>query len=297
MLYSSVTAERKREILRLRLKESQPLILLGAYNALTAMMIQRRGGEGVYVSGHMMAADLGLPDLGLTSITEVASRSGHMAGMVDIPTIVDADTGFGEPLNLARTIQTLENSGLSACHIEDQVNPKECGHSEGIRVVDRVTAVRRVSAAVNARRDSQFVVIARTDARAAVSLEEAIVRGKSYRDAGADVIFAEALRSPAEYERFKAEVDAPLMVNLNEFASSTPLTRDQLADLGIDIAVYPMSVMRLAMRAAEAGISKILLEGTQAGLLDQMQTRDELYDYLGYSEYQAFDNQIFEDGA
>jgi len=297
MFHSLVKPEKKRQLLRLRLKETRPLVLFGAYNALTAMMIQRNGGEGVYVSGHMLAADLGLPDLGLTSITEVASRSGHIAGMVDVPTIVDADTGFGEPLNLARTVQTLENAGLAACHIEDQVNPKQCGHSAGIQVVDRVTALRRVAAAVNARRDSSFVVIARTDARAAVSLEEAIVRGKAYKDAGADVIFAEALRGPAEYERFKTEVDAPFMVNLNEFASTIPLTRQELVDLGVNIAVYPMTLMRLALGAVELGIASIIREGTQAPLIGQMQTKDELYDYLRYGEYQAFDDQVFEAGA
>jgi len=294
MLTSSRSAGEKRFALRERLKESDPLVLLGAYNAITAMMLERRAVEGVYVSGHMIAADMGLPDLGITTITEVASRAGHMARMVAIPTIVDADTGFGEPLNLARTIQTLEEAGLAACHIEDQVNPKKCGHSDGIQVVDRTTAIRRVTAAVNARRDNQFVIIARTDARAAMGLEEAISRGKALRDAGADIIFAEALQGASEYERFKAEVDAPLMVNLNESGKLPPLTRRELTDLGIDLAVYPMTLMRLALGAVESGISTILREGSQESLLNQMQTAEELYDYVGYEGYQRFDNQVFE---
>ena len=293
MFYSTTTAEAKRENLRSRLGREEPLVLFGAFNALTALMIQRNGGEGVYLSGHMIAADLGLPDLGLTTVTEVAMRSQQVSRMIDIPLMVDADTGFGEPLNMARSIQTLEDAGVAACHVEDQVNPKQCGHSEGIKVVERDAAVQRVAAAVAARRDPNFVIIARTDARAAIGLDEAIRRGKSYRDAGADVIFAEALRGEKEYERFMREVDAPLMVNLNEFGSGTPLSREELRNIGVSVAVYPMTLMRLALGAVERGIQIVMDKGSQAPLVSQMQTKDELYSYLGYSDYQIFDNAVF----
>lgn len=293
MLYSSVTPEQKRIQLRERLKESEPLVLFGAFNALTALMIQRHTTEGIYISGHMIAADLGLPDLGLTSISEVAGRAQQIARVVDGPALVDADTGFGEPLNMARSIQTLEDAGVAGCHVEDQVNPKQCGHNEGIQVVERAAAVRRIAAAVQARRDPNFLIIARTDARAAIGLDEAITRAKAYRDAGADVIFAEALKDAAEYERFRKEVDAPLMVNLNEFGVGDPLTRQELRDLGVDLAVYPMTLMRLALGAVERGLADIIASGTQLGSMPQMQTRDELYDYLGYDAYRALDNTIF----
>lgn len=297
MLYSSVTPEAKRIALRQRLVNDQPLMLFGAFNALTAKMIQRHGGEGVYLSGHMIAADLGLPDLGLTTLSEVAQRGAQISRMVDVPTIIDADTGFGEPLNMARTVQVLEAAGISGAHVEDQVNPKQCGHSEGIQVVDAPHAIRRISAAVEARQDPNFVIIARTDARAAIGLDEAIARGKAFRDAGADVIFPEALRGAEEYARYAEAVDAPLMVNLNEFGVGMPPTRQELTDWGVAIAVYPMTLMRMALGAVQRGIEVISREGSQHSLLDQMQTKDELYDYLGYSDYYAFDNNVFSSPA
>lgn len=293
MLYSSLTPTDKRASLRQRLKENRPLVLLGAFNALSARMIEQAGGDAVYLSGHMIAADLGLPDLGLTTATEVAYRANQVSRMIDVPLIVDADTGFGEPLNTARSIQTLEDAGVAGCHIEDQVNPKQCGHSEGIQVVSRQLALQRISAAVAARRDPNFLIIARTDARSAVGLDEAIARGKAFRAAGADVVFAEALRSPEEVTKFRDEVDAPLMVNLNEFGSHEPLTVDQLTNLGIAIAIYPMTLTRLAMGAVQRGIDTILASGSQLSLLRDMQTKDELYRLLGYTEYHAFDNQVF----
>jgi len=297
MLHSSVTPTEKRASLRQRLEENRPLVLLGAFNALSARMIEQAGADAVYLSGHMIAADLGLPDLGLTTATEVAYRANQVSRMIDVPLIVDADTGFGEPLNTARSIQTLEDAGVAGCHIEDQVNPKQCGHSEGIQVVSRQLALQRISAAVAARRDPNFLIIARTDARSAVGIDEAIARGKAFRDAGADVVFAEALSGPEEVTKFRDEVNAPLMVNLNEFGSHEPLTVDQLSDLGIAIAIYPMTLTRLAMGAVQRGIGTILASGSQLSLLPDMQTKDELYGLLGYTEYHAFDNRVFGSGA
>lgn len=256
-------------------------------------MIERRGCKGVYVSGHMLAADLGLPDLGLTTATEVGQRAQQIARMTELPALVDADTGFGEPLNAARTVQTLEDAGVAGCHIEDQVNPKRCGHSEGVEVVDEAVAVRRIRAAVAARRDEGFVLVARTDARSPLGLDAAISRAQSYVEAGADVIFADALHSPEEFLAFRAAVDAPMMVNLNEFGRGEPLTLTEAQGLGIDIVIYPMTLMRSAMGAADRCLDTILSTGTQHGAMAEMQTKEELYELLAYDEYDAFDTEVF----
>lgn len=296
MLYSHLTAAEKRQALRERLSESSPLVLLGAFNALAAQMIQDAGGAGVYISGHMIAADLGLPDMGLTTSTEVAARAQQIARMVDIPAIVDADTGFGEPMNAARTVQTLEDAGLAGCHIEDQVNPKKCGFSDGIAVVDPDVALRRIAAAVSARRDDRFVIIARTDARAVDGLDAAIDRARMFVDAGADVVFPEALRDEYEYEAFRKAIPVPLMINLNEFGHGTPPSIDRVCDLGYDIAIYPMTLMRSAMGSAERTIGEVLRTGSQHSRMDRMQSRDRLYELLGYEDYTRFDDAVFEAG-
>lgn len=296
MLYSHVTPGSKRQALRERLGRREPMVMLGAFNALSAQMIQDAGGSGVYISGHMVAADIGLPDTGLTTATEVAARAQQIARMVDVPAIVDADTGFGEPMNAARTVQTLEDAGLAGCHIEDQVNPKKCGHSDGIAVVDDDVALRRIAAAVGARRDSGFVIIARTDARAVLGLEAAIERARRFVEVGADVVFPEALRSEEEYAAFREAIGVPLMINLNEFGHGTPPSIDRVSALGYDLAVYPMTLMRVAMGAAERAIGEILGTGSQQSSMGGMQTRDRLYELLGYEDYSRFDDDVFKAG-
>lgn len=293
MLYSTVTPEAKRAAFRRAMASDDVTVLPGAFNALASRMIERHGYPGVYVSGHMIAADLGLPDLGLTTITEVAARGAQLARMVGVPAIIDADTGFGEPMNAARSIQTLEDVGLAGCHIEDQVNPKMCGHSDGVAVVDRDVAARRIRAAVTARRDPLFTIIARTDARGVVGLDEALDRARAFVDAGADAVFPEALTGEREYEAFRNAVDVPLVINLNEFGRGTPLTLPQVTDLGYDVALYPMTLMRRAMGAVEAGLAELSRSGHQHGMLDGMQTKDELYDLLDYDEYTSFDDEVF----
>jgi len=212
--------------------------------------------------------------------------------MIDVPTIVDADTGFGEPANTARSIQLLEDAGVAGCHIEDQINPKRCGHSDGVEVVDADVALRRIRGAVLGRRDPGFVIIARTDARAAVGLDAAIERAQAFVDAGADVIFPEALRSLDEYRRFRDAVDAPLMINLNEFGGRIPPTQQDVRDLGYELAVYPMTLMRLAMGAVADGIRHLLDEGSQHSLMDRMQTRDDLYELVDYDGHRMFDQSV-----
>jgi methylisocitrate lyase len=256
------------------------------------MLVEQLGFEGVYISGAVVSASLGLPDVGLTTQTEVA-RAAHEAGRVtSLPTLVDADTGFGEPLSLARTIYVLEELGASACHIEDQVNPKRCGHLEGKEVVPVEDMRRRLKAAVGARRDPGFSICARTDARALEGLDGAIARAKAYLDAGADLVFPEALAGAAEIEAFRRAVDAPVLVNMTEFGKTELLGTDLLASLGVNIVIYPVTLLRLAMGAATRGLRAIAGEGTQRGLLADMQSRTELYDLLGYDDYTSFDAEV-----
>jgi len=211
-----------------------------------------------------------------------------------LPTLADADTGFGEPLNAARTVQVLEELGIAGCHIEDQVNPKRCGHLEGKEIVPPEDMRRRIRAAVAARRDSGFVVCARTDARAVEGFNAAVERAKSYLDAGADMVFPEALVDAAEFEKFKLAVDAPVLANMTEFGKTELLDVGTLASAGVNIVIYPVTLLRLAMGAAERGLRMIASEGTQKGLVGQMQSRAELYELLGYEGYTAFDASMGE---
>lgn len=265
----------------------------GAFSPLVAKMVADAGFEGVYVSGAALAADLGLPDIGLTTLTEVAARGGATARATDLPTLIDADTGFGEPMSAARTVATLEDAGLSGCHLEDQVNPKRCGHLDGKEVVPVDDMLRRLGAAVGARRDENFIVCARTDARGVEGLDAAIDRAKAYVDAGADLIFTEALATAAEFERFRAAVDAPLLANMTEFGKSDLINAGTLESIGYDAVIYPVTTLRMAMLAAEEGLREIAAQGTQKELLPRMQHRSRLYELLQYERYNDFDSGIF----
>lgn len=265
----------------------------GAFSPLVASLVQELGFDGVYVSGAALSADLALPDIGLTTLSEVAARAIQIAGAIDLPVIVDADTGFGEPLNVARTVRTLENAGLTGCHIEDQVNPKRCGHLDHKTVVGRDEMVRRIRAAVAARRDPAFLVCARTDARAVEGLEAAIERARAYVDAGAGMIFPEALIEESEFEAFRAAIDVPLLANMTEFGKSPLLDVESLSSLGFNVVIYPVTALRLAMGAVEDGLRTILAKGTQASLIDRMQTRVRLYELLNYADYRAFDSELY----
>jgi len=293
MLYSGLTPAAKRAQLRADLAGGGLLRFPGAFNPLSAKLIQAKGFEGVYISGAVLAADLGLPDIGLTTLTEVAGRSQQISRMTDLPTLVDADTGFGEPMNVARTVQTLEDAGVAGLHIEDQVNPKRCGHLDGKQVVDTDTALKRIRAAVDARRDPNLLVMARTDIRAVDGLAAAVDRAKALVDAGADAIFPEAMGTLAEFEAIRAAVDVPILANMTEFGKSELFRVDQLADVGVNLVIFPVSLLRLAMGAAEAGLDTILAEGSLTSRLPQMQTRAELYRLLDYEAYNRFDSGIF----
>ncbi|MGH3959129.1 methylisocitrate lyase [Mycobacterium sp.] len=265
----------------------------GAFTPLVAKLVAEIGFEGVYVSGAVLSADLGLPDIGLTTLTEVTARGEQIAAVTDLPTLLDADTGFGEPMNAARTVTVLEDAGLAGCHLEDQVNPKRCGHLDGKAVVPTQEMAKRIRAAVAARRDPNFVVCARTDAAGIEGVADAIGRARAYADAGADMIFTEALTDAGEFERFRAAVDIPLLANMTEFGKSPLLSVRQLSDIGYNVVIYPVTTLRLAMFAVEAGLREIDSAGTQSGLLDQMQHRSRLYELLRYADYNQFDNDIF----
>jgi methylisocitrate lyase len=292
MFHAPVSAAERRQAFRAGLASGRLLRFPGAFNALSGMLIERLGFEGIYVSGAVISASLGLPDIGLTTLDEVATRSHEIARVSSRPTLVDADTGFGEALSAARTVQVLEEQGISGCHIEDQVNPKRCGHLDGKEIVPVAVMCRRIAAAARARRDPGFVICARTDARAIEGVEGAIDRAKAYVDAGADMIFPEALAGAAELELLRKAVDAPLLANMTEFGKTELLDAGTLSSLGVNVVIYPVTLLRLAMGAAEHGLRTIAAQGTQKGLLPQMQSRAQLYDLLGYDDYTRLDAEL-----
>ena len=293
MLYSNVTAEEKRVAFREALAADEVAQFPGAFTPLSTKLIQEQGFEGVYISGGVLANELGLPDIGLTTLTEVATRAGQIARTTDLPCLVDADTGFGEPMNVARTIQELENAGLAGCHIEDQFNPKRCGHLDGKNVVDEETAVKRIRAAVEARRDSNFVIMARTDIRGVDGFDAALERAQKLADAGADAIFPEAMANLAEFEAMASNLDVPVLANMTEFGKSQLFTKQQLQDAGVSMIIYPVTLQRQAMGAIERVLTAIRTQGTQESEVDNMLTRARLYELVDYNGYNQFDTGVF----
>ncbi|BBZ42530.1 methylisocitrate lyase [Mycobacterium conspicuum] len=293
LLASDVPAAGKRAKFRSGLESGRLLRFPGAFSPLVAKLVGEIGFDGVYVSGAVLSADLGLPDIGLTTLTEVSSRGAQIAAVTDLATLIDADTGFGEPMSAARTVTLLEDAGLAGCHLEDQVNPKRCGHLDGKAVVPTGEMVKRLRAAVSARRDPNFIICARTDAAGVEGIPAAIDRAKAYADAGADLIFTEALYTPTEFEQFREAVATPLLANMTEFGKSQLLTAAQLSEIGYNVVIYPVTTLRLAMHAVEVGLREIASTGTQSGLLDRMQHRGRLYELLRYADYNQFDSDIY----
>ncbi|MFC8045807.1 methylisocitrate lyase [Nocardia sp. NPDC057353] len=292
LLAATTSAADKRIAFRTGLTSGKIQRIPGAFNPLVAKLIQEIGFEGVYVSGAVLSADLGLPDIGLTTLTEVAGRGQQIARVTDLPVLIDADTGFGEPMSAARTVTVLEDAGIAGLHLEDQVNPKRCGHLDGKAVVPVEDMLRRLTAAISARRDPNFLICARTDAAGIEGIDAAIDRVEAYADAGADLIFTEALSTPADFEKFRAAVDVPLLANMTEFGKSELLSAGVLEKIGYNAVIYPVTTLRLAMFAAEQGLREIFAEGTQSGLLDRMQHRSRLYELLQYERYNEFDSDI-----
>ncbi|HCS61473.1 MAG TPA: methylisocitrate lyase [Microbacterium sp.] len=293
MLYSHTTPAEKRRLFRERLATGELLRFPGAFNPLSARLIEQKGFEGVYISGAVLSADLGLPDIGLTTLSEVAGRGKQIARMTELPAIIDADTGFGEPMNVARTIQELEDAGLAGAHIEDQINPKRCGHLDGKAVVDLGTAAKRIRAAVDARRDENFLIMARTDIAAVDGLEAAKDRAKALVDAGADSIFPEAMRSLEEFAAIREAVDVPILANMTEFGKSDLFSVDQLRDVGVNIVIWPVSMLRIAMGATGRALDTLNEDGHLTSKLGEMQHRADLYDLIDYESYNHFDSGVF----
>ncbi|MDV2476697.1 methylisocitrate lyase [Rhodococcus zopfii] len=293
LISATTSAADKRSAFRASLISEKITRLPGAINPLTAKLIQEIGFEGVYVSGGAFSAALGLPDIGLTTLTEVAAHSAQIARSTDLPVLVDADTGFGEPMSAARTVTVFEDAGLAGLHLEDQVNPKRCGHLDGKAIVPTDEMVRRLRAAVSARRDPNFVICARTDAAGIDGIDAAIDRARAYADAGADMIFTEALHTHADFEKFRAAVDIPLLANMTEFGKSQLIPAQVLEAIGYNAVIYPVTTLRLAMGAIEKGLRVIHEEGTQETVVDQMQTRSRLYELLDYERYNEFDSGVF----
>jgi methylisocitrate lyase len=269
---------------RLRELIAQGAVMMpGVPNAAMGRQVERAGFEAVYISGAGMAnATAGVPDIGLLTSTEVAQLAGYIANAVTIPAIVDADTGFGGAENVARTIRQLEQAGLAGCHIEDQEFPKRCGHLAGKEVVDVDEMVGKIKAAVAARRDQDFLIIARTDARAVEDFDSAVERARRYVEAGADGIFPEALQSNEEFKSFAREIKAPLLANMTEFGKSPLLSFQELSDFGYRMVIFPMSAFRVSMKASAEFLRDLRKRETQSGWLDKMQTRKELYELLDY---------------
>lgn len=262
----------------------------GAPSALFARLIERCGYDAVYLSGGAFSAGiLGLPDVGLFTLTELAQQTTYLTRACALPLIVDADTGFGEALNVERTVVELEAAGAAAIQLEDQQFPKRCGHLAGKSLVEPAVMCAKLRAAAGAKGDPDLVIIARTDARGVTTLNDSIERAKRYLEAGADWIFPEALQSKDEFEQFARAIEAPLVANMTEFGKSPLLTLGDLGQLGYSAVLYPVTLLRIAMKAGEAALNLLASEGTQADILDLMQTREELYDLLDYRAFEQRD--------
>jgi methylisocitrate lyase len=278
-----------------------PIMIPGAFNSLTARLAERLGFAAVYLSGGALSAGwAGVPDIGLLTATEFASQAAMLARATALPLLCDADTGFGEPIHVERTVRLYEEAGAAGLHLEDQVMPKRCGHLTGKEVVDIASMTAKIRAAVAARRDCDFVIVARTDARSVEGFDAALDRARAYFAAGADMIFPEALESADEFARFADALNAPKLANMTEFGRSPLLSFKELSDLGYQAVLYPLTAFRAAMYAAENSLKTLRDRGTQRDLLGTMQSRAALYDVLGYSGWEARDRAYFStegDGA
>ena len=276
------------------IRQQNPLSIVGTINAYTAMMATRIGHQAIYLSGAGCANfSYGLPDLGMTSLNDVVEDARRITSAVPTPLLVDIDTGWGGSFNIARTIGEMERAGVAAVHMEDQVSQKRCGHRPNKELVTAEEMIDRIKAAVDARIDDSFFIMARTDAYAVEGMQGAMDRSAAYLEAGADGIFAEAMPALDDYRQLAAAMDAPLLANLTEFGLTPPLTAGQLAECGVQLVLYPLTAARAMNRAAEQIYRHLLVQGAPAERLDQLQTRDELYDYLGYLDYEKKLDQLF----
>ncbi len=278
------------------LDEERPLQVVGAINAYSALLAERAGFKALYLSGAGVAnASLGLPDLAMTTLNDVCEDIRRICYASDLPLLVDADTGWGSAFMIGRTIREMTRAGAAACHIEDQVAAKRCGHRPGKALVETAEMADRIKAAVDGRTDPKFVIMARTDAHAVEGQQAALDRAGSYVEAGADMIFAEALTTVEEYAQFTSTIDVPVLANLTEFGKTPLFTTQEMADAGVRLALYPLSAFRAMSAAAENVYNTLRKDGSQASVVDTMQTRKELYEVLGYHEYEDKLDELFAD--
>ena len=280
----------KRIDLDTKLKSNKILRVPGAYNPLTAKLIEEIGYDAVYVSGGVMANDLGFPDIGLTTLQDVSTRSYLISRVTNLPTIVDIDTGFK---SCKETIETFEEFGVAAVHLEDQIEQKRCGHLDNKELISKEKMVSKIKECVSAKKDKNFKIIARSDAKSVEGIDGMIDRCKAYIDAGAEVIFPEALKDEKEFELVRKSLNCYLLANMTEFGKSKLLNYKQLENLGYNIVIYPVSTQRLAMKNVEDGLRAIFVDGHQNNIIDKMQTRKRLYDLVEYEKYNALDEKIY----
>ena len=282
--------EEKRLDFDEKLKSKRILRIPGAYNPLTAKLIEEIGYDGVYVSGGVMSNDLGYPDIGLTTLKDVSYRSNQIARVTNLPTIVDIDTGFK---SCKKTIETFENFGITAVHIEDQIEQKRCGHLDNKELISKEEMINKIKKCINARTDKNFKIIARSDAKDVEGIDKMIDRCKSYVEAGAEIIFPEALKDEKEFEIVRKSLKCYLLANMTEFGKSKILNYKELENLGYNIVIYPVTTQRLAIKSVEEGLRAIFEDGHQNNIIDKMQTRKRLYDLVEYEKYNALDENVY----
>jgi len=281
--------EKRKDFVK-KIKTGNILRVPGAYNPLTAKLIEEIGYDAVYVSGGVMSNDLGYPDIGLTTLNDVSNRSKQIARVTNLPTIVDIDTGFK---NCIKTIETFEKNGITAVHIEDQIDQKRCGHLDNKELISQKKMVKKIKDCVKARKDKNFKIIARSDAKSVEGMDKMIDRCKAYIDAGAEIIFPEALANEKEFEMARKSLDSYLLANMTEFGKSKILDYKVLENLGFNIVIYPVTTQRLAMKSVEDGLRAIFADGHQNNLIGKMQTRKRLYDLVEYEKYNSLDEKIY----
>ena len=283
-------AEQKRIDFDNKLKSKKILRIPGAYNPLTAKLIEEIGYDGVYVSGGVMSNDLGYPDIGLTTLNDVSKRSKQIARVTNLPTVVDIDTGFK---SCKETIETFESYGITSVHIEDQVERKRCGHLDNKKLISSELMIKKIKECVSSKKDKNFKIIARSDAKNVEGLDKMIDRCKSYIDAGAEIVFPEALKDESEFEKVRKSLDCYLLANMTEFGKSKLLNFKELENLGYNIVIYPVTTQRLAMKNVEDGLRAIFNDGHQNNIIDRMQTRKRLYELVEYEKYNSLDEKIY----
>ena len=290
MHFVKKTVKEKREDFEKKLSSKKILRIPGAYNPLTAKLIEEIGYDGIYVSGGVMSNDLGYPDIGLTTLKEVSYRANQIARVTNLPTIVDADTGFK---SCEETVNIFEKLGITGIHIEDQISQKRCGHLENKELISKEEMIKKIKLSINSRKDKNFKIIARTDANSVEGLDKMIERAKAYQDAGADIIFPEALLDEKEFEKVRKNLNIYLLANMTEFGKTKIFSHKKLENFGYNIVIYPVTTQRLAMKSVEEGLKDIFERGHQNNIIDKMQTRKRLYELVEYEKYNSLDEKIY----